>query len=102
MDVIALAVAVGSVCAVGLFLATIVLLIKGAPPGMHIGPHLGLLSVYFPGYSVSWTGSVVGAIYAGLIGTVMGFMWGLLWNLTHYLYIILVVARTHWWRMMVD
>lgn len=102
MDVVALAVAVGMVCAVGLFLSTIALLIKGAPPGVHIGPHLGLLSVYFPGYSVSWIGSVIGAIYAGLIGAALGFVWGLLWNMTHYLYIILVVARTHWWRMMVD
>lgn len=102
MDVIALAVAVGCVCAIVLLFGTISLLLKGAPVGEHMGPHLGMLSVYLPGYSVSWSGSVVGAFYAGLIGVVMGFVWGILWNLTHYLYIILVVARANWWRLMAD
>lgn len=102
MDVIALAVAVGAVCAVSLFIGTIALLLKGAPAGVHIGPHLGLLGIYLPGYSVSWGGSVIGAIYAGVIGAVTGFVWGLLWNLSHYLYIILVVVRAHWWRLMAD
>lgn len=100
MDVVALAVAVGSVCAVGLFLGTIALLLKGAPEGMHIGPRLGFLGIYLPGYSVSWGGGVIGAIYAAPIGAAIGFVWGVLWNLTHNLYIILVVVRAHWWRMM--
>lgn len=102
MDVMALAVAVGGVCATILFLGTITLLLKGAPANAHIGPHLGMLSGYLPGYSVSWSGSVVGAIYSGVIGAVIGFVWGALWNLTHYLYIILVVVRAYWWRLMVD
>jgi len=102
MDVAALAVALGTVCAVGLFLMTAVLLVKGAPPGAHVGPHLGLLDTYLPGYSVSWSGGVIGAAYAWIIGAVTGFAWAVMWNLTHYLYIILVVVRAHWWRMMAD
>lgn len=102
IDVIALAVAVGGVCALTLFLGTIILLLKGAPEGMHIGTHLGLLGIYLPGYSVSWSGSVIGAIYAGAIGAIIGCVWGVLWNLTHFFYIILVVVRAHWWRMMAD
>jgi hypothetical protein len=102
MDAVALAVALGTVCAVGLFLMTAVLLVKGAPPGMHVGPNLGVLGVYLPGYSVSWGGSVVGALYAGIVGAVTGFVWAVMWNLTHYLYIILVVVRAHWWRLMAD
>ena len=39
MDVIALAIALGSVCAIGLFLATAALLLKGTPPGLAIGPN---------------------------------------------------------------
>jgi hypothetical protein len=102
VDAVALAVALGTGCALGIFLMTIALLIKGAPPGEHIGPHLGLLGVYLPGYSVSWGGSVIGAAYAWIIGAVMGFIWAVLWNLTHYLYIILVVVRASWWRLMGD
>ena len=102
MDVVALAVAMGTVCAIGLFLLTVTLLIKGAPPGMHIGTNLGLLGIYLPGFSVSWGGSVIGAVYAWIIGALIGFVWAVLWNLTHYLYIILVVVRAHWWRLMAD
>ena len=101
-DVVALAVAIGTVCAIGLFLLTAVLLVKGAPPGMPIGTHLGVLGSYLPGYSVSWGGSAIGAVYAWMIGALAGFVWAALWNLTHFLYIILVVLRAHWWRMMAD
>jgi hypothetical protein len=102
LDVVAMAVAMGTVCAVGLALLTVALLVKGAPAGMPVGPHLGLLGIYLPGYAVSWGGSVIGGVYGWVIGAVIGFVWALLWNLTHYLYIILVVVRAHWWRMMSD
>lgn len=102
MDVVALAIATGAVSAIGLFLMTITLLMKGAPPGVQIGTHLGLLDVYLPGYSVSWRGSIIGAAYAWIIGALIGSVWAVLWNLTHYLYIVLVVVRAHWWRLMGD
>jgi len=102
MDVVALAVAMGTVCAIGLFLMTVSLLIKGAPASMPIGPHLSLLNIYLPGYSVSWGGGVIGAVYAWIAGAVMGFVWAVLWNLTHYLYIILIVVRDRWWNLMGD
>lgn len=102
MDVVALAVAMGTVCAIGLWLLTVTLLVKGAPPDMHIGTHLGLLGIYLPGYSVSWGGSAIGAVYAWFIGAMIGLVWAVVWNLTHYLYIILVVVRAHWWRLMAD
>ena len=102
IDVVALAVAMGTVCAIGLVLLTVTLLIKGAPPDVPVGPNLGLLSIYLPGYSVSWGGGAIGAVYGWFIGAVIGFVWGVLWNMTHYLYIILVVARAHWWRLMAD
>ena len=102
LDPVALALAIGTVCALGLFVLTTVLLVKGAPPGVHIGPHLGLLGIYLPGYSVSWSGATIGAVYGWIIGAAIGFVVAVLWNLTHYLYVILVVARAYWWRLMAD
>jgi hypothetical protein len=62
-------IAFGLVLGVGLFLATIILLTKG---GERVGPHLGLLGVYFPGYSVSYPGSVIGFVYAFVVGYAIG------------------------------
>lgn len=57
--------AFGTVSALGLFVATIVLVLRG---GINVGEHLNLLGVYLPGYSVSYVGSVVGFVYAFVIG----------------------------------
>lgn len=100
MDVPALAIALGSVLAVGLFLMTAVLLLKGAPEGRHIGQNLAVLGNYFPGYTVSWGGALVGAVYAWIVGALVGFAWAVLWNLSHFLYIALVLIRSQWWRML--
>jgi hypothetical protein len=102
MDVPALAVAMGVLFAVALFLMTAILLVKGAPPGQHVGPNLGVLGMYLPGYTVSWGGAVVGAVYAGIGGALLGFTWAVLWNLSHFLYIALVLIRAQWWRMLAD
>jgi hypothetical protein len=58
----------------GLFVATAWLLLQG---GETVGPHLGLLGVYFPGYSVSWGGAFLGFGYGALTGAVMG--WSVAW-----------------------
>jgi hypothetical protein len=57
--------AFGTVAALGLFVATIVLVLRG---GQNVGEHLNLLGVYLPGYSVSYVGSVIGFVYAFVIG----------------------------------
>ncbi len=57
--------AFGAVSGVGLFVATIWLVLRG---GVNVGEHLGLLSVYLPGYSVSIVGSLIGFVYAFVIG----------------------------------
>jgi NhaP-type Na+/H+ or K+/H+ antiporter len=62
-------IAFGLVLGLGLLLATIILIAKGGEP---VGPHLGLLSVYFPGYSVSYLGGVIGFIYLFVIGYAIG------------------------------
>ena len=62
-------IAFGLVCAVGLIVATNVLVAKGGPV---VGPHLGLLRWYFPGYSVSFLGSLIGGVYAFVLGYGIG------------------------------
>src|SRR5687767_12681398 len=57
--------ALGFVAALGLFVATVWLVIKGGPV---VGPRLGLLSVYLPGYSVTWAGAFIGAAYMFFLG----------------------------------
>jgi len=57
--------ALGLLAAAGLFLATAILVTRG---GETVGPHLGLLGVYLPGYRVSWTGAFLGAAYAFFFG----------------------------------
>jgi hypothetical protein len=99
MDTVALAVAMGTILALVLYLATAVLLIRG---GDDVGPHLALLGIYLPGYEVSWVGGLIGAAYFWLIGAVLGFAIAFLWNMTHYMFVALVVVRTMWWRMMAD
>jgi len=58
-------IAVGLLMGLGLFIATNFLVLKGGEP---VGPRLALLSVYFPGYSVSFLGSLVGFVYLFVIG----------------------------------
>ena len=70
-------VTLGLLLGVGLFVATNWLVLRG---GAHVGRHLGLLSQYFPGYSVSLLGSVVGLIYGFLIGFATGSLVGAVYN----------------------
>ena len=69
-----MAVVFGMVGGTGLFVATAWLLISGAEP---IGPHLSLLGNYFPGYSVTWPGSVIGLLYGAVFGGIVG--WTVAW-----------------------
>jgi hypothetical protein len=67
----------GLLLGLGLFLATLVLVIKGGP---NPGPHLSLLRVYFPGYRVTLLGSFVGFIYAFVVGYALGRLIGSVYN----------------------
>lgn len=59
----------GLLFGVGLFAATAILLLRG---GENVGAHLGLIGVYFPGYSVTWIGAFVGFVYAFVGGYALG------------------------------
>jgi len=62
-------VACGLLFGLGLFAATNFLLIVGGP---NVGQHLNLLSVYFPGYAVTFVGSLIGFVYAFVVGYATG------------------------------
>ena len=62
-------IATGLVLGFALFLATLILVLRG---GADVGAHLGLLSVFLPGYSVTYLGSFIGLAYLFVIGYVLG------------------------------
>lgn len=68
------AVVSGMVTGIGLFVATIWLVIKG---GENIGQNLNLLGHYYPGYAVTWLGSLVGLVYGAITGALLG--WTVAW-----------------------
>ncbi|MBA2670103.1 MAG: hypothetical protein H0U67_07025 [Gemmatimonadetes bacterium] len=61
----------------GLFVATNFLLLKG---GDLVGPRLGLLAIFFPGYSVTFAGSLIGFVYLFVIGYGVGAIVGRVYN----------------------
>ena len=69
--------AVGMISGGGLFVATNVLLLRG---GENIGSHLSLLRVYFPGYRVTFPGSIIGFVYAFVLGYAIGRLIGAVYN----------------------
>lgn len=70
-------IAFGLVLGGGLLLATLVLVVKSGP---NPGQHLRLLSVFFPGYSVTVVGALVGFVYAFVLGYALGRVIGLVYN----------------------
>ncbi len=69
--------ALGIIFALGIFVATNWLVIKG---GDRVGPHLILLSQYFIGYRVTFVGSLIGAGYGFALGTICGALMGWIYN----------------------
>jgi len=70
-------IALGLLMGGGLFLATLFLVLKGGP---DVGQHLNLLSVFFPGYQVTFLGSFIGFIYAFVVGYALGRVIGAIYN----------------------
>ena len=70
-------IAAGLLLGGGLFVATNILVLKGGP---SVGKHLRLLGVFFPGYSVTFVGSIIGFIYAFVLGYAIGRLIGGVYN----------------------
>ena len=66
-----------TICGLGLFLMTAWLVIKDGP---DVGMHLQLLGNYFPGYSVTWRGSIIGFFYGAFVGGVVGWAISTIYN----------------------
>lgn len=67
----------GLVGGTGLFVATAWLLLRGGDP---VGPHLALLGQFFPGYTVTWIGSLFGFGYGAVTGAGLGLSIAWLYN----------------------
>jgi len=72
-----LGIVLGFLFGTGLFLVTNFLVLKG---GRHVGAHLGLLSNFFPGYRVTFLGSIIGFGYMFLVGVIVGVVMGAVYN----------------------
>jgi hypothetical protein len=70
-------VATGTLAGLGLFLATNWLVLKGGP---RVGPHLALLAQFFPGYRVTFVGSLIGFAYAFVVGFAAGSLVATVYN----------------------
>ena len=79
IDGLALGAATGVVTGALLCLATLLLVLKGGPV---VGPRLGLLAQFLPGYTVTAGGSLLGLFYGLLGGFVAGWSFATLRNLT--------------------
>jgi len=90
IDRVALAGATGAAGGLALFLATMLLVLKGGPV---VGPTLGLLGQYFPGYTVSLSGALLGLLYGFLAAGALGWTFALLRNTVLLLYVAIVRRR---------
>jgi hypothetical protein len=70
-------IAFGLLGGLGLFAATIILVIKG---GDNIGQHLQLLAIFFPGFRVTTAGAFVGFVYGFVAGYGIGRIIGAVYN----------------------
>lgn len=87
IDPLALGAAFGLVSGLYLFLATVMLVLKG---GDVIGPTLILLNNFFYGYSVTWTGALIGFGEAAAAGFALGCGGALIrnWVMSGYAYFV--------------
>jgi hypothetical protein len=77
LDAVALGTAVGIVAGLGLFIATIALLLKGGPV---VGPTLSLMNNLLLGFSVTLPGAVIGLVEASVGGFMLGYSFASLRN----------------------
>lgn len=84
----AFGVATGVAAALIVLVATVMATLRGTPEAEA----LGLLSQYFTGYTVSWTGALIGAAWGGFVGFVMG--WFLAFSRNVFVAVFIAYIRT--------
>jgi protoporphyrinogen oxidase len=90
LDRLSFGISMGATAGVLLFFATLALVGKG---GAVVGPNLQLLSQFFPGYSVTMSGSLLGLGYGFVGGFVGGCSFALLRNFIMFFYIAMIHRR---------
>jgi hypothetical protein len=90
LDPRALGIALGTVCGLSLWLATIILFIRG---GANAGQNLALLSQYFLGFRVTPAGSAAAFAYGFLIAYLVGYVFARLRNFMLHTYLLYVRRR---------
>ena len=71
----ALGLSFGIVWAGVVFLTTLLSIPTGYAKGF-----LNLLTSFYPGYSISWLGSIIGLIYAFVDGSIAALVFGVIYN----------------------
>jgi len=92
LDEIGLGFAIGTVLGLTIFVATILLLLKGGDP---LGPNLALLGQFFIGYTVTTKGAFVGLLYGFICGFILGWLTALLRNFVLHAYLRMVKTRAN-------
>src|SRR2546426_3858816 len=92
LDRVALGLSVGAAGGLGLFLATLFVGLGGGPLAR---PLLGLLGQYFPGYTVTPSGTVVGLAYGFVVGFVGGWSFAFLRNACLFLWVAVLSRRAN-------
>jgi protoporphyrinogen oxidase len=91
IDKLGFATALGSVAGLLVFLATILLILKG---GQIVGPNLQLLHHYFVGYTVTVKGALIGMAYSFSWAFLFGWLFAYLRNFFIALFVYRVKRRT--------
>jgi len=91
MDKLGFATAVGTVCSLVIFIATLWLVVKGSAA---IVPYFQLLEQYFIGYTVTVEGAFIGMGYSFLWGFIWGWLIAYLRNFCLGLFIYIVKKKT--------
>ncbi|MGH9957136.1 MAG: hypothetical protein ACREBC_08395 [Pyrinomonadaceae bacterium] len=92
LDKIALGLAVGAVAGLAVFVATVLLVLKG---GEVVGPNLVLLSQFFIGYTVTIEGAFIGLTYGFVFGFILGWLIGFLRNSLLFAYLLTLKTRAN-------
>ena len=90
LDGVALGIALGTLFGLVIFLATNFLILKG---GDLIGPNLALLSQYFIGFHVTFSGSFIGLFYGVVTGFILGWLIAFLRNLVIRIYLQVIKLK---------
>jgi hypothetical protein len=90
LDRVALGLAVGSLCGLSVFAATIFLILKG---GEVVGPNLALLGQFFLGYKVTVGGAFIGLVYGFVAGFTVGWLIALLRNTLVSMYLMALKTK---------